>query len=103
MTGHSIKDCPDKKKYDLTPEDSDLINGLKHMANDHECCRETVYCAIHEIEHLGRKSNCVQFDLDAWEAWAREVCDDFKIEYDNHPIGLRLAIVKWMAGKNKTK
>lgn len=78
-------------------DDGDLINRLKHMADDYECCRETVYCAIHEIENLARLNDCRQFDLDSWETWAREVCEDFKIEYDNHPIGLRAAIVKWMA------
>jgi hypothetical protein len=83
-------------------ESDDLINGLRHMASDHECCRETIEYTIRELEHLERKANCAQFDLDAWESWCREVCADFKIEYDNHPIGLRLAVVKWMAEKNKT-
>lgn len=39
---------------------------------------------------------CPHVDIHPWEQWAKEVCADFKIEYDNHPVGLRLAITKWM-------
>jgi hypothetical protein len=28
----------------------ELINGLKHMADDHPCCRETITVAIAKIE-----------------------------------------------------
>jgi len=36
----------------------DIINGLKHMADDHECCREVLEEAIKLIEHMaGIKSD----------------------------------------------
>lgn len=34
-----------------------------------------------------------------WERWAKEVCEDFRIPFDNHKIGLRMAITQWMADK----
>ncbi len=34
-----------------------------------------------------------------WERWAKEVLADFKIPYDNHKVGMRLAITQWMAYK----
>jgi hypothetical protein len=77
----------------------DLINGLKHTADDHPCCRETMECTIKELELLQKRSDFSYVDLELWERWAREVCEDFKIPYDNHPIGLRCAIVTRMAGK----
>jgi hypothetical protein len=30
----------------------DLINGLKHTADDHPCCRETIEATIQKIEEL---------------------------------------------------
>jgi hypothetical protein len=39
-------------------------------------------------------------EQEAWERWAREVCQDFRIGFDNHPVGLRTAIVCWMADHN---
>jgi len=42
-------------------------------------------------------------DIHLWEQWAKEVCEDFKIEYDNHPVGLRLAITKWMSNSLHNK
>ncbi len=32
-----------------------------------------------------------------WERWAREVCTDFKLPFDDHKVGMRLAITQWMA------
>ena len=32
-----------------------------------------------------------------WERWAKEVCEDFRIPFDNHKVGLRVAITQWMA------
>ena len=32
-----------------------------------------------------------------WERWAKEVCEDFRIPFDNHKVGLRMAITKWMS------
>jgi hypothetical protein len=83
----------------MTMTTEDLINGLKHMAYDHLCCRETIEATIAELEHLKRRSDFSYVDLELWERWAREVCADFKIPYDNHPIGLRMAITQWMAEK----
>ena len=77
----------------------DIINGLKHTADDHPCCRETMEATVKELEHLQRRSDFSYVDLELWERWAREVCEDFKIPYDNHPIGLRMAITQWMADK----
>lgn len=33
----------------------DLINGLKHMADDHECCRGTIELAIEELQSIQNK------------------------------------------------
>lgn len=30
----------------------DLINGMKHMADDHTCCAQTIKAAIGRIEEL---------------------------------------------------
>lgn len=35
---------------------SDLINGLRHMADDHPCCRETLQLTIDTIEKLEREN-----------------------------------------------
>ena len=35
---------------------SDLINGLRHMADDHPCCRETLQLTIDTIEVLEREN-----------------------------------------------
>lgn len=34
-----------------------------------------------------------------WERWAKEVLTDFKIPFDNHKTGMRMAINQWMADK----
>lgn len=30
----------------------DLVNGLKHMADDHECCRETIELTVQTLQEL---------------------------------------------------
>jgi hypothetical protein len=42
-----------------------------------------------EIERLSSK-------LSSWETWAREVLIDFKVKFDAHPAGMRLALNQWM-------
>lgn len=32
-----------------------------------------------------------------WERWAKEVCQDFRIPFDNHTHGIRAAMCEWMA------
>lgn len=34
-----------------------------------------------------------------WERWATEVLTDFKIPFDNHKIGIRLALTQWMCDR----
>ena len=29
----------------------DLVNGLRHIADDHECCRQTIELVIERLEH----------------------------------------------------
>jgi hypothetical protein len=53
-------------------EFDDLINGLKHMANDHKCCRGTIESAIQELERLASESKCLQKLLTvqmSWNCW----------------------------------
>ena len=39
---------------------SDLINGLRHMADDHPCCRETLQLTIDTIEVLERENTSLR-------------------------------------------
>ena len=41
---------------------SDLINGLRHMADDHPCCRETLQLTIDTIEVLERENAALRKD-----------------------------------------
>ena len=43
----------------------------------------------------------VEMESNDWERWAREVCTDFRIPFDDHKVGLRMAITQWMAEKMK--
>lgn len=36
-----------------------------------------------------------------WERWAREVCKEFKVPFDDHKVGLRLALTHWMVDRLK--
>lgn len=42
---------------------SDLINGLRHMADDHPCCRETLQLTIDTIEELERDNAALRADV----------------------------------------
>lgn len=44
--------------------------------------------------------NEAQKESTDWERWAIEVLCDFRISHDNHKVGLRMAIVQWMAERN---
>lgn len=51
-----------------------------------------------------RETHARRVAIAAWEAaendndrWMREVLTDFKIQFDDHPIGRRLAFTQWMA------
>lgn len=59
-------------------------------------------CGQRNPSMAGHKDGCkysvsvsYEGELD-WERWAREVCTDYRIPFDNHTVGLRLAIVDWM-------
>ncbi len=45
----------------------------------------------------GSTENC--FEWQDWERWAKEVCEDFRIPFDNHKAGIRMAITQWMADR----
>lgn len=38
-----------------------------------------------------------------WERWAKEMCEDFRIPFDNHKVGLRMAITQWMAERAESQ
>ena len=42
---------------------SDLMNGLRHMADDHPCCRETLRLTIDTIEELERENAALRKQL----------------------------------------
>ncbi len=54
-----------------------------------------------ECNDLKRQSseNCLEWQ--DWERWATEVLTDFKIPFDNHKVGMRMAMTQWMAEKLK--
>ena len=54
---------------------SDLINGLRHMADDHPCCRETLQLTIDTIEVLERENAALRSLL-------REAITDYVSPYD---------------------
>lgn len=41
----------------------------------------------------------LQAELDDNDRWMREVLTDFKIPFDDHKIGMRLAFTQWMADR----
>lgn len=44
---------------------SDLVNGLRHMADDHPCCAATIAQAIAEIERLRARLSATRKQLRA--------------------------------------
>lgn len=49
-------------------------------------------------EPTGEQLNPVSHE--DWERWAKEVLMDYRIQFDNHTIGLRLGITQWMFDRN---
>lgn len=50
-----------------------------------------------ENAELKTKVKDIEFARDSWHRWASEVLTDFKIPFDNHREGLRMAFTQWMA------
>ena len=40
-------------------------------------------------------------ELEIWRKWAREVCDDFRVEYDDHDEGLRSSLTECISNATK--
>ena len=55
---------------------SDLINGLRHMADDHPCCRETLQLTIDTIEVLERENAALREKNAEWREMIREAVFD---------------------------
>ena len=36
--------------------DSELVNGLRHLSDDHPCCKETISMTIDQLEQLEREN-----------------------------------------------
>ena len=51
-----------------------------------------------EIQLFAEKK-ALEAKIEDYERWLSEVLNDFKIPYDNHKIGKRLALTQWMADK----
>lgn len=49
------------------------------------------------IDGLETTINRLETELADNERWMLEVLTDFRIPFDNHKIGLRLAFTQWMA------
>ena len=79
----------------MTPERFTYLTGLALPSATIEPrrSREAMLECLAEIEHL-------QADTDSNDCWMREVLTDFNIPYDDHKVGRRLAITRWMRDRN---
>lgn len=42
--------------------DTELVNGLRHMADDHPCCEATILHAIDKLQQLERENAALRAD-----------------------------------------
>lgn len=56
--------------------DSDLVNGLRHMAEDHPCCEPTIIHAIDSLRQLERENAALKTALDHQMNYQRELRAD---------------------------
>lgn len=54
-------------------------------------------CSYCEKDMLRQKLKHAEDELEDNERWMREVLTDFRIQFDDHKVGRRLAFVQWMA------
>lgn len=46
--------------------DTELVNGLRHMADDHPCCEATILHAIDKLQQLERENAALRTVLKRW-------------------------------------
>lgn len=58
--------------------DTELVNGLRHMADDHPCCEATILHAIDKLQQLERENAALRAERDA----ARKLLDTHVLRSD---------------------
>ena len=53
--------------------DTELVNGLRHMADDHPCCEATILHAIDKLQQLERENAALREERVLWEAKCHEL------------------------------
>ena len=86
----------------MTIEDS--INALKHIADDHNCCAFTLDGVMEAVEKLQAENARLKVgwseESGDCDRWLCEVLTDFRIPFDDHKVGRRMALTGWMRDHN---
>jgi hypothetical protein len=69
--------------------DAEILNFARTLVSD-------LADAKKELDDIKRRDseNCLEWQ--DWERWIKEVLTDFKIDFDPHKVGMRIAVTQWM-------
>ena len=82
-----------KESEDMRDKDE---HHLDDVESERDQLRHDLADAKKELDDIKRRDseNCLEWQ--DWERWIKEVLTDFKIDFDPHKVGMRIAVTQWM-------